>query len=86
MILSLCTLAMVGTAAAQNRLFSFARNKMMENHEVSLDFWDDSLMGLTDHIPTSNLATLASVNLVTARSKGAVISASSETKWYYPKR
>jgi hypothetical protein len=121
MILSLCTLAMVGTAAAQNRLFSFARNKMMENHEVSLDMWDDPscstadlknlaagkrpgeefdcitkelsltwhclvttdpepycLMGSPDHLASPNLVALASVNLVTASSKGAVVSASTE--------
>ena len=121
MILSLCTLSMVGTAAAQNRLFSFARNKMMENHEVSLDMWDDPscstadlknlaagkrpgeefdcitkelsltwhclvttdpepycLMGSPDHLASPNLVALASVNLVTARSKGAVVSASTE--------
>jgi hypothetical protein len=121
MILSLCTLAMVGTAAAQNRLFSFARNKMMDNHEVSLNRWDDHscsttdlknlaagkrpgeefdcitkelslmwhclvttdpepfcLMEGRDHLASPNLNASASVNLVTARSKGAVVSASTE--------
>ena len=36
MILSLCTLALIGTAAAQSTLFSFARSKMTENHDLSL--------------------------------------------------
>ncbi len=36
MILSLCTLALIGTTAAQSTLFSFARSKMMENHDLSL--------------------------------------------------
>jgi hypothetical protein len=36
MIISLFTIAMIGTASAQGSLFSFARNKMMENHDVSL--------------------------------------------------
>ena len=55
MILSLCALAMVGTAAAQNPLFSFANKKMMEN-KVTL-------------VPSGKL--------VTARSIGATVSASS---------
>ena len=124
MILSLCTLAMVGTAAAQNSLFSFARNKMMENHDVSLNLWDDEFCNKEelkklasnkqpgeefDCIPkeegylpwhckadgkggyeycvggNKHLAlfspqpvALVSGDLVTARSKGAVVDASSE--------
>ena len=36
MIIALCTLGMVGTAVAQNPLFSFVRNKMIEDQELSL--------------------------------------------------
>ena len=123
MILSLCTLAMVGTVAAQNSLFSFARNKMMENHDISLNMMDDftcstadlkklasgkrigeefdcikKVMGVSitwhcivtadrPYCQNSNehlapyLVALVSGNLVTARSKGAVVSASTEGAW-----
>ena len=42
MIIAFCTLALAGTAVAQNSLFSFARSRMMaENHQVSLQAQSD---------------------------------------------
>jgi hypothetical protein len=120
MIFTLFTLAIVGTASAQNPLFSFASNKMRGNHDVSLastakgctydelrlaasykpsgQEFDCIKEGFTWHCKalkdvngywcqggdkhtslfTPKPLSLASSQIVSARSKGAVVSASSD--------
>jgi hypothetical protein len=122
---------MVGTAAAQNTLYSFVRNKMIENHELSLSaernydpcgseqlmllasvtapnkefdcYYDEYFLyhckvnekgeytcvlgNKNNSLFRSLKLSLASGDLVTARSKGANVSASTEGRWngyYFP--
>ena len=123
MILTLFTLAIVGTASAQNPLFSFASNKMRGNHDISLastakgctydelkqagsfkplgQEFDCIKEGYTWHCKplkdvngywcqggdkhtalfTPKPLSLRSSQIVSARSKGAVVSASSEASF-----